>query len=526
MGIEGMRPTPIATIVDRRFALAIGICTLATLAMVATGVHGHATMATLDLVLDTISAASATALLALAWARYRESVHTAAVYHAGAFGALAVAYGIAVIESLAHSDSMGSLARPEDLQQLVFAVAQLGAALLFAAGGWFTFRRSYGTLPVLIIMVPGLAVVAAALAGAVVESPAALALLRLDPAKHMYEATPLGAAVHLATAVLFFAGAYASRRLWRTGGSVIDRWLATGLVLAGFGELHWVLYPSAHPGQVSTGDIFRLACWVLLTVGLEASVRATLKDLRAANVELAGLRDMEVERAALEERARLARELHDGLAQDLWLAKLRLGEAAAAGELPDAARTSLAEAAAAIDVGLGEAREAVSALRGRGEAGGGFATLLARSVEEYGDRFGLRVEFSAEDGDGAHLDTRVQAEVLRIAQEAMTNAARHADASVVGVRLVLRDGRVRLRVVDNGRGFDPRSVSGTSFGLESMRQRAALIDGRLRVVSRPGDGTRVVLSAPLGGRAGPVKPAGRGDSRDGGLDGLGSAVPA
>ncbi|MEI7743589.1 MAG: sensor histidine kinase, partial [Chloroflexota bacterium] len=327
--------------------------------------------------------------------------------------------------------------------------------------------------------------------------PPALQIISSASPADLPNATPLGAALHLVTAGLFFAGAYASRRLWRDDRAVIDGWIAVGLIFAGFGELHWTLYPSAHPGQVSTGDLFRLACALCLLLGLEGAVRAGLHDLRAANARLAAMRDAEAERAVLEERARLARELHDGLAQDLWLAKLRTGELAAMDDLPEAARLVAQEAVAAIDIGLGEAREAVAALRGSTHPDAGFADVVRRTVEEYGDRFSLRVEFSFEGEDSQPIEPRTKAEILRITREAMTNAARHAEASVVGVRLGMRDGRVTLRVVDNGRGFNPASVRPGAFGLVSMRERAALIGGRLRVVSRLGDGTRVVLTAPF-----------------------------
>jgi two-component system sensor histidine kinase DegS len=75
--------------------------------------------------------------------------------------------------------------------------------------------------------------------------------------------------------------------------------------------------------------------------------------------------------------------------------------------------------------------------------------------------------------------------------------ARHADASIVGVRLAIRRDRIILRVVDNGRGFDPATVGSGTFGLLSMRERAALIGGRIRVASRVGDGTRIMLTAPI-----------------------------
>ena len=94
------------------------------------------------------------------------------------------------------------------------------------------------------------------------------------------------------------------------------------------------------------------------------------------------------------------------------------------------------------------------------------------------------------------LSARAQAEVLRIAQEALSNVRRHADATVVRVRASMEADRLVVSVRDNGRGFDPASVGQVAFGLASMRERAALIGGELSIESAPGDGTLVTLVVP------------------------------
>ena len=488
------------------FALTVAGCTALTLLILVPGIHGHAVLPTVDLVLDTTSLVIFVALVSLAWARFRESHVIVAMYHAAAFLALAVAYGYAVLVSLQHSESIGRLGEPENVQVLVFAVAGLAAAILFVIAGSFTARRSYGWSPVRILIAPTLAVLLAALIGTWLNPPPdALEIITITDVSGLPNVTPFGALVHISTACLFFAGAYVSRGLWRSRHAVIDGWIAVGLVFAGFGELHWTLYPSAHPGQVSTGSLFQLAFALALLIGLEAAVRSGLRALRTANVELAELRDVEVERASLEERTRLARELHDGLAQDLWLAKLRTGELAAMADLSDAARRVAQEAVAAVDVGLGDAREAVAALRSRTHAESGFCDRVRRTVEDCADRFGMRIEFTFDGDHTTRIAPRTQAEVLRIVQESLTNVARHADASVVGVRLAIRRERISLRVVDGGRGFDTADIRPDSFGLVSMRERASLIGGRLRVVSRAGEGTCVILSAPFTRSAAPAK---------------------
>jgi len=482
---------------DRLLILTLVVGVASTLAVMLLGVHGHAIMPAIDLVIDTVALVACATLTALAWARFREGHAVAAAYHAGAFMALAAAYSLAVFVSLQHSDTNGGLAEPEDVQVLVFATAQLVAALLFVIAGVLIGRPSYGWRPPLVLVMPTLVVLGAAVAGRLVGLPPDVLRIITFDASGLPAITPFGAGLHILTAGLFFAGAFSSRALWRAGGAVIDGWIAVGLVFAGFAELHWTMYPSAHPGQVSTGDLLRLACFVTLLYGLEKTVRTDLRDLRIANLELAELRDAEVERASLDERARLARELHDGLAQVLWLAKLRTSELAHIEGLPPDADRGIQDVSAAIDIGIGEARQAVAALRDRSHTDSSFGDVVRRTVEAYGDRFGLRVEFAFDGDRTTRISPRTQAEILRIAQEAMANVARHADATIVGVRLGIRGDRISLRIVDNGRGFDVAASGGDTFGLASMRERATLIGGRLRVSSRAGSGTRVVLSAPF-----------------------------
>ena len=312
--------------------------------------------------------------------------------------------------------------------------------------------------------------------------------------------------IHLATSVLFFVGAYVSRNLWHAGRSVIDGWIAVGLVFAGFAELQWTLYPSAHPGQVSTADLLRLVCSACLLAGLASAFRASQRELRTANIELAAA-------ARRRGRARRAGGAHAAGAR----AARRAGAGPVAGQAADRragrhGRTCRSRpggrpraAVAAIDVGLGDAREAVAALRSSAHADSGFCSLVRRTVEDYGDRFGLRVEFTFEGDHTTRIAPRTQAEILRITQEALANVARHADATVVGVRLAITDDRITLRVADNGHGFDVATVGPESYGLASMRERAALIGGRLRIASQPETGTRVVLTAPFAPSAPPVE---------------------
>ena len=248
---------------------------------------------------------------------------------------------------------------------------------------------------------------------------------------------------------------------------------------------------------MTSGDILTGAFAVVLLIGIEAEARATRAALGRANVTLGRLKDVEVRRAALEERTRLSRELHDGLAQDLWLAKLKVGRLAALPDLGHDAKAVCDELTGAIDAGLADARQAVMALRLGSEQAVSLRELMARYVDDFADRFGMRAEFESE-GELPRLPPRAEAELLRIAQEALNNVVRHADATFVRVRAGVVGSHLELVVGDNGIGFEPSEVQAGHFGLASMRERAIIIGGELTIESRPQDGTRIRISVPLG----------------------------
>ena len=463
-------------------------------------IHGHEVAPAIDLVLDTIAALVSITVAALAWLRSREQHWSHLVYSAAAFLALGVAYGAAVVVSLGRDAVPATLGDPTLAPTYVLLAARLTAAAVLAIGGVLAGRSLAPGRARLVLLAPALLVLlsmAIAYLGSWPPLPV-LTIIEHDPAgSPLPMITPLGAVVQVFAAGLFFAAALQRRAVWKRNQQIGDAWLAVGLLFAAFAELHWAMYPSGHPGQVSTADLLRLAFFLALLFGIEAEARELLTRLRRQNSELARLREVDVERAALEERARLARELHDGVAQNLWLAKLRMGQLAALPDLPEHARPSVDEARSAIDIGLDEARQAVAALHEPAHAAGGFCHIIREEVEEFGDRFGLRIEFTLQGPHTNRVAPRTQAETLRIAQEALANIARHAQATTVGVRLTIRQRGFTLRVVDNGLGFDVNAVGPGAFGLESMRARANLIGGRLRILSQPGEGTRVILAAPF-----------------------------
>jgi len=193
-----------------------------------------------------------------------------------------------------------------------------------------------------------------------------------------------------------------------------------------------------------------------------------------------------------EERARLAREIHDGLAQELWLAKLMASKLALHPTLDADGRALCAEVLRSIDAALSEARTAVTAMRADKDPATSLSALLERQVDEFSDRFGIRADCELEDGPP--IPSRVSVEVVRVLQEALNNVRKHARARRVVVRLE-RSRAIMLTVRDDGVGFDA-SVTDTGYGRQSMQERAESIGARLMIVSVPGRGTTVTLRLP------------------------------
>ncbi|MDN5896320.1 MAG: sensor histidine kinase, partial [Nocardioides sp.] len=198
-------------------------------------------------------------------------------------------------------------------------------------------------------------------------------------------------------------------------------------------------------------------------------------------------------RGQLEERERFAREVHDTLAQGLGSIHLLLG--AAEGHLdirPEQARSLITQAREVASSNLAEARNLV---RSQGPA-----DLAERSLPEALERLISRVDSPTAicrvEGTPFALPGSHDVAILRIAQEAVGNAVRHAQAERIAVTLTYLPDEVTLDVVDDGNGL---VQEGTGFGLSSMRTRVVELDGQLAVESTPGHGTAIAATLPMGG---------------------------
>jgi signal transduction histidine kinase len=201
-----------------------------------------------------------------------------------------------------------------------------------------------------------------------------------------------------------------------------------------------------------------------------------------------------------DEQRRIARDLHDEIGQGLTslLVGLRTLEES---ETFDAARQRARELRQIGGQVHDEIRRLARGLRPSVLDDLGLAEAVARYAEDYEQTHGIAVSVSVPDRSAGRLPEAVETALFRVTQEALTNVARHAGATHVEL-VVARDRTcVRLRVTDDGRGFDPGTVlrgpGGRSFGLTSMAERAALLHGVLAVESRAGGGTTLTVEIPM-----------------------------
>lgn len=208
------------------------------------------------------------------------------------------------------------------------------------------------------------------------------------------------------------------------------------------------------------------------------------------------------ELAALEERRRLSRELHDGISQDVSALGLRVAAAIEAfttanvQALPDDLG-HIADIALRVQQQL---REEMVGLRvGAEEDTEPFAPQLRSSLERFEEQWFIPVRFDCSEADASRvLPARVTRQLLRVVQEALSNTRLHASAGSVTVRLRRHGSRLVVEVADDGSGFDPALVPPSRLGLRIMRERMVQVGGRVEIESASGQGTCVRATVPLG----------------------------
>ena len=198
------------------------------------------------------------------------------------------------------------------------------------------------------------------------------------------------------------------------------------------------------------------------------------------------------------ERARMAREIHDTLLQSLVGVALQLDTISDRAESTLTVRDHLASLRKQVEGFIREARQSIWNLRSPALAVHDLPTALREAGETLTLGTGIRFEIVV-DGKPQRFAPRVEEQLLRIGQEAVSNAVRHANATVICLELRYTDASVVLRVLDDGCGFDPAvaTAQNNHWGLKSMRERAEQIGGSLKLLTKPGEGTVLETSAPV-----------------------------
>ncbi len=261
-----------------------------------------------------------------------------------------------------------------------------------------------------------------------------------------------------------------------------------------------IVNTGVHPGRaISKLALFAIA-WV---IGDNLRTRrAYLAELEARAARLEQERETQAERAVIEERTRIARELHDVVAHNV---SVMVVQAAAGEELfdtdPAGARESLAAVASTGRAALGELRRLLGVIRSDDDdREPSFAPqpdidYLSELVRQVRDA-GLAVELSVL-GEPRGLPPAVGLCAYRIVQEALTNTLKHANASGAQVNVRYRADALELQVVDNGRGTSAANGETNGHGIIGMRERVALFDGELTAAARPGGGFSIRATLPL-----------------------------
>jgi signal transduction histidine kinase len=248
-------------------------------------------------------------------------------------------------------------------------------------------------------------------------------------------------------------------------------WVAVAVVLGGFAKLDYALFPPLGPDSVHLGDVFRIAGWVALFVGVLFEMRARFRQRAQAAID--------------SERRRLARELHDGVAQELAFIRRRAGRLT---EVPDGV-----EIIDAADRALEDSRRVIEALVPSSHE------PVAVALERLGARLASECDVEVQVNVRVAVDIAddIRAELMRIVSEAVRNAAHHGGAR--HVRVDLAGSPLAVRIIDDGSGFRDGANSGlgvAGYGLIAMRERAEQVGGQFSLESVRGAGTLVQVVLP------------------------------
>ena len=232
-----------------------------------------------------------------------------------------------------------------------------------------------------------------------------------------------------------------------------------------------------------------------LVVKMMTTQRRLRQELAQTNTRLAQYAGTLDQLATSRERNRLARELHDVVAHSLSGAAVELEAVKVLWDSePVRAQAMLDQSLKTIRSGLTETRRALQSLRATPLEDMGLALAVRHLAESISSRAGIQVDLDIGDELGDYAPDAEQC-VYRVAEEALANAAEHARAHCISIRLAQNSRQLCLVVADDGQGFDPQQVDRShSYGLRGMQERAEMAGGYFTVQSQPGGGTTISLT--------------------------------
>jgi two-component system nitrate/nitrite sensor histidine kinase NarX len=266
----------------------------------------------------------------------------------------------------------------------------------------------------------------------------------------------------------------------------------------------------------SLGDIWLGRRGGAAFTGRDRGFLVTLSDLASIAITSARMRESERQGAIVTERERIAREMHDSLAQILGVTHLRIVALGSRAELAaaPAAIAELADLATLTEEAYRDVREAILGLREASRVDRGFVDSIEAYLGKYSHQAGITATLESSIEGELALPPRSELQIIRVIQEALTNVRKHGAATAVVVRISDDQDGTRIVISDDGRGFDVAEtlLGHDGYGLHTMRERMELVGGTLTIDSAPGRGTRIIAIMPRPAQAGaPIEVNGAGD---------------
>jgi signal transduction histidine kinase len=431
--------------------------------------------APLHAAVETAAAIISIVAAVLVWGRFRQSLCRRDLLLTGALATFAVTNLLfSAVPAIASGDP-GSFATWAPAGGRLLGAALLAASAVVTDQVLRQPMRAAVRLLGAVLVVLGILAAAVAVGGDELPRAVPADLSPIGGSHPRVVGNPVVLASELLSMVLFAIAAVGFARTADRQRDAFAHWLAIAATLGAFSRLNFFLFPSLYSRYFYTGDVLRLASFLAIAIG--------------GMFEMWRLQRVLASSAVLDERRRIAREIHDGVAQDLAFilqqGRHLAGRPGAPARLP--ALVTAAERA------LDECRHAIAALTRSGDEP--LAEALTLTAVETAGREGAEVETDIEPDLAVTAVT--QEALLRVTREAIINAVRHGRAGTVKVELH-SEPLLRLAVTDDGVGFDVQSAMATPgrMGLRGMKSRIASIGGELDIRSAPGRGTQVLVTLP------------------------------